>query len=60
MAKGPKFEFHIPEPRGLNAKPSYSKVVQRPLMSQKPTDKNQLAPTTDYPVRARYRMGGGC
>ncbi len=60
MAKGPKFEFKIPEPRGLNAKPQYGKVVERALINQKPTDQNQLAPTPEYPVPARYRMGGGC
>ena len=60
MAKGPKYEFKIPQPSGLNAKPSYSKVVDRNLMSQRPTDKNQCEPTPSHPVRARYRMGGGC
>lgn len=60
MAKGPSFNFKIPEPRGLSAKVHASKVVQRPLLSQKPTDKNQLAPNPEYPVRARVRMGGGC
>lgn len=60
MAKGPKFEFKIPEPRGLDAKVSYGKVKERDLINQKPTDANQLAPTADSPVPARYRMGGGC
>lgn len=55
-----KYEFSIPEPRGLDAKPSYAKVKERPLASQKPTDANQCPPTPAMPVRARYRMGGGC
>lgn len=54
-----KYEFRIPEPRGLDAKPRMNKVHERPLMSQKPTDANQLAPTPAAPVPARYRMGGG-
>lgn len=60
MAKGPKFEFKIPEPRGLNARPSYSKIKERPLIDQRPTDKNQLAPTPEHPVPQRARMGGTC
>lgn len=54
-----RFEFHI-QPGGLNAKPGYSKVIERPLMKEKPTDANQLAPSTTSPVPAHHRMAGGC
>ena len=60
MAKGRKFEFKIPQPSGLDAKPSYAKVHERSPMSQQPTDANQLAPTPAYPVRRGYRAAGGC
>lgn len=59
MPKRTPNSFKI-EPGGLNAKPGYGKVKERPLMKEKPTDANQLAPSTSYPVPQRYRMAGGC
>lgn len=59
MAKGPKYEFKIPQPSGLNAKVYTGKLKERPLYSQRPTDENQCAPTADSPVRNRVKMGGG-
>lgn len=53
-----KHSFKIPEPRGLSAKVP-KELNERRLMSKRPTDGNQLAPTPDAPVRAHYRMAGG-
>lgn len=62
MAKGPKFQFKIPNPRGLRA---YTPVKfqdgkARSMLGQKPTDANQCAPTETEPVPQRYRLAGGC
>lgn len=57
MAKGPKLEFRIPETRGLGAKVP-TKVKERNLARMKPTDKNQLPPTPEAPIRQHAKMAG--
>ncbi len=62
MAKGPKFEFKIPSPGGLDA---YTPVKfqdgrAKSMLGQKPTDKNQCPPTEEEPVPQHYRLAGGC
>ncbi len=51
--------FKIPEPRGLDAGVYTGKIKERNLISEKPTDANQLAPTPENPVPAHFRMAGG-
>lgn len=58
MAKGPKFQFKIPEPRFGGTTPT--KVKDYNPAPRQPTDANQLAPTVGYPMPQRYRQGGGC
>lgn len=55
MKKSPNFQ--IPDARFGGKTPT--KVVERNLMAAKPTDKNQMAPTPESPVRAHYKMAGG-
>jgi hypothetical protein len=60
MAKS--YNFKIPNPRGLNAytPTKFQDGRAKSMLNQKPTDKNQCAPTESEPVRRGYRMAGGC
>ena len=58
MAKGPKFQFKIPSPGGLNA-PVRKNLHNYNPMGEKPTDSNQKAPDNANPVPQHYRLAGG-